>query len=72
MISAFLATKRVASSHQMMLRDFPANLAENPVRPTVIFQPFKTSRIVWELLLEVGDRVLFHVRYLSLPTPMVS
>ncbi|MFZ1043157.1 MAG: hypothetical protein WAN58_17800 [Anaerolineales bacterium] len=45
------ARERAARVHQIMLGHFPVNLAENPIWKAVILQPFKASRIIWELLL---------------------
>ena len=71
-MAALLAGKRMAGSHKVVGRDFATVLAGYPVGVAVFFEPFETSRIVWELLLKVKDCVLFHVGYLSLPTLMVS
>ena len=60
MMPAFLTRERTASSHQRMLRNLSTYLAKNPIRKAIIFQPFKTSRVIWKLLLEFGNRVLFH------------
>ena len=72
MITALLARERTAVCHKVMFRDLAAILAHNPIGIAIVFQPFKTGGIVWELLLKVKDSVLFHVGYLSLPTLMVS
>jgi hypothetical protein len=72
MISAYLTRERVASGHKIMLSNLATILTENPIRESVIFQPLQASRIIRELLFEVRERVLVHVRYPSLPTLMVS
>jgi hypothetical protein len=69
MMTAYFAREGAASSHQIMLGNFPANLAENPIGEAVVFQPFKTSHVIGILLLKVRECVLFHVRntFLYLP-----
>ena len=48
----------------MMLGNFAADLAMNPLRVEAVLEPFKARVVVGEMLVEVADGVLSHGRYL--------
>lgn len=61
-MAAAIAGIRAATRHAMMLRDAVALLAEHAIRVKVLTEPFKTSVIVGEHLIEVPESKANHLR----------
>ncbi len=63
MMAAMIARVRRTALDAVMLSNRVARLAKDAVWVQVVAQPFQTRRIIWELFLEVFQRVRQHVRF---------
>ena len=64
MVSAPVTRVGWPTLNSVVLRDLPADLAEDAFWVQVIAQPVKTGLVGWEVSLEVSDGVLSHGSYL--------
>jgi hypothetical protein len=62
-MAAMVARIGRTALNAVMLRDRAARLTEDAVWVQIALEPFQTGRIVWELLLEVFQRVRQHFRF---------